>query len=56
MFRFTIRELRPHNWFGAPRQPGLEILPAGTYYVAICSWDADRNLSRVSNVVRVKLD
>lgn len=54
--RFTIRELRPHNWFGAPRQPGLEILPAGTYYVAICSWDADRNLSRVSNVVRVKLD
>lgn len=53
---FTIRELRPHNWFGAPRQPGLEILPAGTYYVAICSWDEDRNLSRVSNVVRVKLD
>ncbi|HMM46970.1 MAG TPA: hypothetical protein PKC12_03215 [Thiobacillaceae bacterium] len=54
--RFTIRELRPHEWFGAPRQPGLESLPAGTYYVAICSWDADRNLSRVSNVVRVKLD
>ena len=52
---FTLRELRPHNWFGAPRQPGLEILPAGTYYVAICSWDEDRNLSRVSNVVRVKL-
>lgn len=52
---FTIRELRPHNWFGAPRQPGLEILPAGTYYVVICSWDADRNLSRLSNVVKVKL-
>ena len=52
---FTIRELRPHNWFGAPTQPGLEILPAGTYYVAICSWDADRNLSRLSNVVKVKL-
>ncbi len=52
---FTLRELRPHNWFGAPRQPGLEILPAGTYYVAICSWDADRNLSRLSNVVKVRL-
>ena len=52
---FTIRELRPHNWFGAPTQPGLETLPAGTYYVAICSWDADRNLSRLSNVVKVKL-
>jgi hypothetical protein len=52
---FTLRELRPHNWFGAPRQPGLEILPGGTYYVAICTWDEDRNLSRVSNVVRVKL-
>ncbi len=51
---FTIRELRPHNWFGAPKQPGLEILPAGTYYIAVCSWDADRNLSRVSNVVRVQ--
>ncbi len=52
---FTVRELRPHNWFGAPRQPGLEILPAGIYYVTICSWDADRNLSRLSNVVKVKL-
>lgn len=51
---FTIRELRPHNWFGAPRQPGLEILPAGTYYMAICSWDEDRNLSRLSNVVKVR--
>jgi hypothetical protein len=52
---FTIRELRPHNWFGAPRQPSLEILPAGTYYVAICAWDEDRNLSRLSNVVKVRL-
>jgi hypothetical protein len=52
---FIIRELRPHNWFGAPRQPGLEILPAGTYYVAICSWDEDRNLSRLSNVVKLQL-
>ena len=52
---FVIRELRPHNGFGAPRQPGLESLPAGYYYVAICSWDADRNLSRLSNVVKVRL-
>jgi hypothetical protein len=52
---FTIRQLRPHNWFGAPKQPGLETLRAGTYYVAICAWDEDRNLSRLSNVVKVKL-
>lgn len=52
---FTIRELRPHNWFGAPRQPGLETLSPGTYYVAICSWDDDRNLSRLSNVVKMQL-
>ncbi len=52
---FTIRELRPHNWFGAPAQPRLESLPAGTYYVAICAWDEDRNLSRLSNVVKVRL-
>lgn len=53
--RFTIRELRPHNAFGAPTQPGLDSLPAGTYYVAVCSWDEDRNLSRLSNVVRFTL-
>ena len=35
---------------------GTVEMPQGTYYVAVCSWDADRNLSRVSNVVRVKLD
>jgi hypothetical protein len=52
---FTIRELRPHNGFGAPTQPGVESLPAGTYYVAICSWDDDRNLSRLSNVVKLQL-
>jgi hypothetical protein len=52
---FAIRELQPHNWFGAPRQPGLKILPAGTYYLAICSWDEDKNLSRLSNVVKLQL-
>lgn len=53
---FTIHELLPHGWFGAPRQPGLEILPRGTYYLALCSWDADHNLSRLSNVVSIKLN
>jgi hypothetical protein len=53
--RFTITELHPHAWFGAPKQPGLESLAPGTYYVAICSWDEDRNLSRLSNVVKFML-
>jgi hypothetical protein len=52
---FTIRELRPHAWFGAARQPTVGDLKRGTYYVAICSWDDERNLSRVSNVVRLEL-
>lgn len=53
---FTIHQLLPHAWFGAPRQPGLEILPAGTYYLALCSWDSDHNLSRLSNIVSVRLN
>lgn len=52
---FTIRELRPHAALGAPSQPTIESLKPGTYYVAICSWDADRNLSRLSNVVKFEL-
>ncbi len=53
--RFTVTELRPHQWLGAPTQPGLEILESGkTYYFALCSWDEDRNLSRLSNVVAVE--
>ena len=52
---FTLRELLPHGAFGAPTQPTLDGLKPGTYYVAICSWDADRNLSRVSNVVKFTL-
>jgi hypothetical protein len=52
---FTIRELRPHAWFGAARQPGVGDLKRGTYYVAICSWDEERNLSRLSNVVKFEL-
>ncbi len=52
---FTVRELLPHHWFGAQRQPGLEILKPGTWYLAICSWDEDRNLSQVSNVVQIQL-
>lgn len=52
---FTVTGLRPHQWFGAPRQPGLEILKPGTYYVALCSWDDDHNLSGLSNVVSFTL-
>lgn len=52
---FTIRELRPHGALGAPVQPTIDGLKPGTYYVAICSWDVDRNLSRLSNVVKFEL-
>jgi hypothetical protein len=52
---FTLRKLKPHNWFGQP-DPGLDILAPGTYYIAVCSWDEDRNLSKLSNVVTVNLD
>ncbi|MGE3771391.1 MAG: hypothetical protein AB7I32_00575 [Gammaproteobacteria bacterium] len=52
--RFTVTALRPWRYLGAPAQPGLEILDSGkTYYFALCSWDEDRNLSRLSNVVEV---
>jgi hypothetical protein len=52
---FVVRTLTPHSWLGAPRQPGLGILESGkTYYFALCSWDEDRNLSRLSNVVSVR--
>jgi len=51
---FTITRLKPHDWFGI-EDPSLEILDSGTWYIAICSWDEDRNLSRLSNVVQVDL-
>lgn len=53
---FTIRKLKPHDWFGVPDDPGLEILESGTYYFAICTWDEDRNLSRLSNVVSAVIE
>lgn len=52
---FTLNTLLPHNWFGAPSQPGVDTLEPGPYYFAICSWDEDRNLSRLSNVVQVEI-
>lgn len=52
---FTLSTLLPHNWFGARSQPGIDILESGPYYFAICSWDEDRNLSRLSNIVRVEI-
>jgi hypothetical protein len=53
--RMTITELRPHGAFGAARQPGVESLKPGVYYVALCSWDDDRNLSALSNVATFTL-
>jgi len=51
---FTVTALRPWRTLGAPTQPGLDILESGrTYYFALCSWDEDRNLSRLSNVIPV---
>ncbi|HMM74831.1 MAG TPA: hypothetical protein PJ986_03910 [Gammaproteobacteria bacterium] len=51
---FTVTALRPWRYLGAPVQPGLDILESGkTYYFALCSWDEDRNLSRLSNVVEL---
>jgi len=52
---FTLKTLLPHNWFGAPSQPGVDSLEPGLYYFAMCSWDEDRNLSRLSNVVQVEI-
>jgi hypothetical protein len=52
---FTIKQLRPHNWFGCNKLPGLDILKPGTYYIAICTWDEDLNLSLPSNVVQFPL-
>lgn len=51
---FTVTALRPWRYLGAPTQPGLEVLESGKiYYFALCSWDEDQNLSRLSNVVEV---
>jgi hypothetical protein len=52
---FSLKTLAPHNWFGAATQPGIDTLKPGVYYFAICSWDEDKNLSRLSNVVRVDI-
>jgi hypothetical protein len=52
---FTMQALRPHNWFGLDHNPTVADLPAGRYYIAIASWDEDRNLSRISNLVEVTL-
>jgi hypothetical protein len=52
---FTLEVLRPHNWFGLDDNPRVADLGAGTYYIAVAAWDEDRNLSRISNVVEVRL-
>lgn len=53
--RFTIKKIRPHNRFGIA-DADLNTLEPGTYYLAICTWDSDHNLSKPSNVVSVKID
>ena len=52
---FVVQELRPHNWFGLERNPTVVDLPAGTYYFTVAAWDEDHNLSRISNLVEVRL-
>jgi len=49
--RFRLTRIRPHTWFGLDRDQPITELAPGTWYVALCSWDSDRNLSELSNVV-----
>ena len=49
--RFRLTHIRPHSWFGLDRDQPLTELAPGTWYIALCSWDSDRNLSEQSNVV-----
>lgn len=53
--RFTIRHLNLHNWFGHADKAPLSSFASGKYYIAICSWDEDKNLSALSNVIEVSL-
>jgi hypothetical protein len=54
--RFVVRSLNLHNQLGSPDMADLSDIESDTLYVAICSWDEDRNLSALSNVVKVVLD
>ncbi|MCL6414697.1 hypothetical protein MIB92_03455 [Aestuariirhabdus sp. Z084] len=52
---YHIEAIRPHAWFGLEQNLNLSELPAGTYYVAIKSWDDDQNLSAISNLLKIDL-
>jgi hypothetical protein len=52
---FVVRHLNLHNWFGSPEKATLAAMDSDRLFVAICSWDEDRNLSALSNVVEVHL-
>jgi hypothetical protein len=51
---FTVTAVKPSRRLGLEDMP-LRDLPPGDYYLALCSWDDDRNLSAVSNVIRITL-
>ncbi|WP_022668844.1 hypothetical protein [Desulfospira joergensenii] len=53
---FTVKTLSPHNYFGIKKHMDIKSLKPGIYYFALCSWDEDKNLSKLSNVVKVKLE
>ena len=45
MERFVVRDLNLHNWFGSLDKATLSETDSEKLYVAVCSWDADKNLS-----------
>lgn len=49
---FKVKFLAPHNSFGNKDYLPFHALGKGIYYFAICSWDEDNNLSRLSNVAK----
>ena len=52
---FTITHLNPSSHFGLNNGYSVKDLPAGTYYLAICSWDEEQNLSSLSNVAEFRI-
>ena len=53
--QLAVRELNLHSWFGSVAKATLADMNSDRLFVAVCAWDEDRNLSRLSNVVEVSL-
>lgn len=53
---FSLEHLAPHGAYGATTPIHVNDLAPGTYYFAIKSWDADGNLSPMSNVAHVTIE